>query len=75
MEGLDKFMLDAEMLEYAKGKKIKRGRPRSKCKAIYVPINIKGCHWVALVIDIVKCSLLFLDSDVAVIHGRTWVVM
>ena len=31
-----------------------------------MPLNVSGCHWVALVIDIVKCQILVLDSDVAV---------
>ena len=34
-EGLAKFILDAELIDYAKGKKIQRGRPWSKCKALY----------------------------------------
>ena len=43
-DGLEKFELDADLLEFVKGRKLQRGRPWKKCKAIYVPLNVKGCH-------------------------------
>ena len=66
-EGLEKFELDADLLEFVKGKKLQRGRSWKTCKALYVSLNVKECHWVALCIDIIKCQILVLDSDVAVI--------
>ncbi|KAL5581160.1 hypothetical protein UlMin_013602 [Ulmus minor] len=63
--GLEKFELDADLLEFIKGRKLQRGQPWKKCKALYVPLNVKGCHWVALFIDIVKCQIIIFDSDVA----------
>ena len=56
-------MLDADLVDYVKGKKLQRGWPWSKCKVVYVPLNINGKHWVALVIDLVNCSLIVLDND------------
>ncbi|KAL5543036.1 hypothetical protein UlMin_010746 [Ulmus minor] len=63
-QGRKIFVLDADLVDYVKGKKLQRGRPWSKCKAVYVPLNINGKHWVALVIDLVNCSLIVLDNDV-----------
>lgn len=64
-EGLKNFELDANVLEFVKGKKLQRGRPWKKCKALYMPLNVKGSHWVALFINIVKCQITVFDSDVA----------
>ncbi|KAL5563696.1 hypothetical protein UlMin_033443 [Ulmus minor] len=63
-QGRQNFVLDADLVDYIKGKKVQRGRPWSKCKAVYVPLNINGKHWVALVINLVNCSLIVLDNDV-----------
>ena len=64
-EGLKKFELEADLLEFVKGKKLQRGRSWKTCKALYVPLNVKGCHWVALFINMVKCEITIFDSDVA----------
>ena len=31
-----------------------------------MPLNVRECHWVALVVDLVKCELVMLDADIAV---------
>ena len=41
-QGLQHFVLDVDLVDYIKGKKVQRGRPWSKCKVVYVPMNIKG---------------------------------
>ena len=64
-EGLEKFELDADLLEFVKGRKLQRGQPWKKCKALYMPLNVKGCHWMVLFIDIMKCKVTVFDSDVA----------
>ena len=62
-QGRTNFVLNADLVDYVKGKKLQRGRPWSKCKAVYVPLNINCKHWVALVIDLVSCSLIVVDND------------
>ena len=62
-QGRKYFELNADLVDYVKGKKLQRGRPWSKWKAVYVPLNINSKHWVALVIDLVNCSLIVLDND------------
>ena len=42
--GLEKFELDADLLEFVKGRKLQRSRPWKKFKVLYVPLNVKGCH-------------------------------
>ena len=64
-EGLAKFELNANLLNFVNGKKLQRGQLWKKCKTLYVPLNVKGVHWVALCIDVIKCKILVLDSDVA----------
>ena len=63
-EGLEKFELDDDLLEFVKGRKLKRGQPWKKCKALYMPLNVKGCHWMVLFIDIMKCKVTVFDYDV-----------
>jgi len=63
-KGRKDFVLNADLVDYVKGKKLQRGQPWSKCKVVYVHLNINGKHWVALVIDLMNCSLVVLDNDV-----------
>ena len=74
-EGLEKFKLDADLLEFIKGRKLQRGRPWKKCKAPYMPLNVKGCHWMVLFIDIMKCKVTVFDSDVAATRKEEWANM
>ena len=64
--GMKKFSFGEDLLGFTHGKKIQKGKSWRKCKALYMPLNVRECHWVALVADLVKCELVVLDADIAV---------
>ena len=64
--GMKKLSFGEDLLGFTHRKKIQIGCLWRKCKALYMPLNVRECHWVALVADLVKCKLVVLDANIAI---------
>ena len=62
--GIEKYVIDPDLVAFAKGKKLGRGRLLKNCCALYVPVNMSHSHWVCLVVDLVRCRMTVFDSDI-----------
>ena len=62
--GIEKYVIDPDLVSFAKGKKLARGRSWKNCRALYVPVNVNRSHWVCLVVDLVRCRMTVFDSDI-----------
>ena len=62
--GIAKYVVDPDLVAFAKGKKLARGRSWKNCRALYMPVNVNRSHWVCLVVDLVRCRMTVYDSDI-----------
>ncbi|KAL5576904.1 hypothetical protein UlMin_018603 [Ulmus minor] len=69
--GTSKVFFDKDLMNYVDGKKIQRGRPWRTCKRLYILVNVAKLHWVALVVDLQRCSLVVLDSHLSATMTKT----
>ena len=69
--GIGNFFVDKDLMDYLNGKKIQRGRLWRTCKRLYIPVNVAKIHWVALVVDLQRCSLVVLDSHLSATTANT----
>ena len=62
--GIKKYVIDPDLVAFAKGKKLVRGQSWKNYRALYVPINVNCSHWVCLVVDLVQCWMTVFDCDI-----------
>ncbi len=62
--GMGKYVVEPDLVAFAKGKKLARGRSWKNCRALYVPVNVSRSHWVCLVVDLLRCQMTVFDSDI-----------
>ena len=62
--GIAKYVVDPDLVAFAKGKKLARGRSWKNCRALYMPVNVNCSHWVCLVVNLVRCRMTVFDSDI-----------
>ena len=57
-------MIEPDVVAFVKEKKLSRGWSWKNCRAFYVIVNVKGTHWVCLVVDLVRCWMTVYDSNI-----------
>ena len=64
--GVNDYVIEPDLVAFAKGRKLQRGRSWKNCSALYVLVNVKGARWVCLVVDLVRCQMTVYDLDINV---------
>ncbi|CAN6699586.1 unnamed protein product [Malus baccata var. baccata] len=58
----DSYNWDLDMLDYPVGKSPKHSRPWSEVEYLYLPVNIRNRHWIAVCVDLMRRKLTIYDS-------------
>ena len=64
--GVKNYVIEPNLVAFTKGNKLSRGWSWKNFRALYVQVNVKGAHWVCLVVDLVRCRMIVYDLDINV---------